>query len=255
MCLYVKNVFLYVKESAAREIMGTTLAFIRHTRCLLSLDFLAISFRPPSHNLPNPSSFPSEVPRKGDDMTFFQTYRHILRRIYNTIGFTQGYNFVLWFILSGALVGFCLARIRYIDIDNVFCGKRGIALPGECYTLGHGRGKIGITLHLAGIIPAGFLVVLQFTPVIRHRWTMFHRINGYLIMLLAMISFAGVIIIGNIHFGGSLTTQVLTGAATLIFLTCLGLAFYHIKRLQIEQHRAWMLRAWVSVSLTPNLTY
>jgi len=31
-------------------------------------------------------------------------------------------------------------------------------------------------------------------------------------------------------------------------VTCKAIAFYNIKVLQIEQHRAWMLRAWVIVS-------
>jgi uncharacterized membrane protein YozB (DUF420 family) len=36
--------------------------------------------------------------------------------------------------------------------------------------------------------------------------------------------------------------------ATIIFVGCKSIAFWNIKRLQIEQHRAWMIRAWVVVS-------
>lgn len=44
-------------------------------------------------------------------------------------------------------------------------------------------------------------------------------------------------------FGGTLDTQA--GVGTLVILTTvsLSLAYYNIKRLQIDQHRKWMLRA------------
>ena len=48
-------------------------------------------------------------------------------------------------------------------------------------------------------------------------------------------------------FGGSLAMQAAGGLVTLMFLSSLGIAYYNIKRLQIEQHRAWMLRAWFYV--------
>ncbi|GKT90476.1 hypothetical protein Ct61P_08326 [Colletotrichum tofieldiae] len=39
--------------------------------------------------------------------------------------------------------------------------------------------------------------------------------------------------------------QTVMGAGSIMFLGALGLSIYNIKKLQIEQHRAWMLRAWV----------
>ena len=48
-------------------------------------------------------------------------------------------------------------------------------------------------------------------------------------------------------FGGTLATQA--GVGLLVIATTLGLsmAYYNIKRLQIEQHRAWMLRTFFYV--------
>jgi uncharacterized membrane protein YozB (DUF420 family) len=46
-------------------------------------------------------------------------------------------------------------------------------------------------------------------------------------------------------FGGATALQLWTGALSLAFLAALGLALYNIRRKQIEQHRAWMIRAWV----------
>lgn len=62
------------------------------------------------------------------------------------------------FLFSGALLGFILARLQYLSIDYKF--RQG-ASPGEWYWLRSGYMKIGITLHLATILPAGFLVLFQ----------------------------------------------------------------------------------------------
>lgn len=65
------------------------------------------------------------------------------------------------FVFAGALFGFVLARLQYLSIDGKF---RAGASPGDWYWLRHGYRKIGITLHLATILPAGFLVVFQVRP-------------------------------------------------------------------------------------------
>ena len=49
-------------------------------------------------------------------------------------------------------------------------------------------------------------------------------------------------------FGGSLPTQTWTGFLSIISIVALFLAVYNVKRLQIDQHRIWMLRAWAWVS-------
>jgi hypothetical protein len=56
-------------------------------------------------------------------------------------------------------------------------------------------------------------------------------------------------------FGGNLASQSLVGTLFVITTVGLGLAYYNIKMLQIDQHRAWMLRTWfyVSPSTRPRL--
>jgi len=49
-------------------------------------------------------------------------------------------------------------------------------------------------------------------------------------------------------FGGTLAVKSGGGLLVIMFLGSLGLAYYNIKKLQIEEHRAWMLRAWFYVS-------
>lgn len=96
---------------------------------------------------------------------------------------------------------------------------------------------------------AGLLVILQFTPAIRQKWRLVHRINGYIIVLLALIANAGAIMIAREAFGGTMVTQSWVGALFILTTVGLGLAIYNIKMLQIDQHRAWMLRTWFYVRL------
>ncbi|WAO95538.1 Hypothetical protein NCS54_01316600 [Fusarium falciforme] len=170
------------------------------------------------------------------------------RKIYNPIGFSKGYNFVLFFVFAGALMGFSLARLQYLDYDGTFCGKDGQAGIGECYFSGRGAPRIGLLMHLATILPAGLLVCFQFVPAIRHKGILFHRINGYIILVLSLISTVGALMAARHAFGGGLEAQLGAGFVGIAFITCLFLAWINIKRLQLEQHRAWMLRGWFYAS-------
>ncbi|KAK2692471.1 hypothetical protein QWA68_008503 [Fusarium oxysporum] len=181
-------------------------------------------------------------------------YTTLLRRIHRAFGFNKGYNFVLWFLFGGAFLAFTLSRFIYLDFDGRLCpsepptnrpyGSRG-AVPGECYHYRRGVGKAGIIMHLAGILPAAVLVVFQFLPVIRHRSLIVHRINGYVVLLLSTVGTIGVFMIARHTFGGTLEMQTVTGAASILFVTCMLLAYINIKKLQLEQHRAWMIRGWI----------
>ena len=98
--------------------------------------------------------------------------------------------------------------------------------------------------HLGTILPAGLLAVLQFTPVIRHKAILYHRIAGYVAILLVIISIFGAFIIADTSFGGDMTIRTFVGFLGVISLLGLGMAVYNIKRKQVDQHRAWMLRTW-----------
>ncbi|KAK2787585.1 hypothetical protein FQN53_005035 [Emmonsiellopsis sp. PD_33] len=167
------------------------------------------------------------------------------RKLYNPLGFSKGYNFILFFILAGALMGFTLARLQYLDYYGIFCGSPGI---GECYFFTKGIEEIGLLMHLATILPAGFLVCFQFVPAIRHKAIMVHRINGYLILALSAVSTVGAWMAARHAFGGSLETQMGIGLVGILFVVCMTLGYINIKRLQLEQHRAWMMRGWVYAS-------
>jgi uncharacterized membrane protein len=139
---------------------------------------------------------------------------------------------------------FSLARISYLNIsgDAPSSFKSG-AVTGEWFWYRSGIHRIGITLHLTAIVPAGVLMVFQFVPIIRYKAILVHRINGYLIILLATLGNVGAIMIARRAFGGTLATQSAVGYLAMFTTISVALAYYNIKKLQIDQHRAWMLRA------------
>ena len=163
-----------------------------------------------------------------------------MRKIYHPIGFQKGYNFILWFIFAGALFFFSLARFEYLSWPRYSKGSA----PGEMYFMNRSFYKSGLLLHLGTILPAGILAVLQFTPFIRHKVRLFHRINGYVVMLLLLTSLVGALMITRHAFGGTIETQMLMGVLAIMVTVSVVLAYVNIKRLQIEEHRAWMLRTW-----------
>ncbi|UKZ75119.1 hypothetical protein TrVFT333_002791 [Trichoderma virens FT-333] len=167
------------------------------------------------------------------------------RHLYNPIGSAKGYNTVLWFITCGALLGFSLAKLLAIGLRGQFCNLGqdtvGTAGPGKCFYYLQPPYSIGIVLHPACILPAGILTCFQFVPVI----TILHRVNGYIVLLLTLVGMAGAFISTPVSYGGAFEIQTGIGVLSVAFLVCLAMAVINIKRLQIEQHRAWMIRAWV----------
>ena len=61
----------------------------------------------------------------------------VMRKVYNPLGFSKGYNFILAFLALGYLFGFTLARLEYLSFYGVFCNPNEPpgtgAAPGECY--------------------------------------------------------------------------------------------------------------------------
>lgn len=170
---------------------------------------------------------------------------------------TTATDFSPVFIFGGALFGFTLARLQFLAFDDVFCLAGSIkgAAPGECYWYRQKFYHTGIMLHLAAVLPAGFLVVFQFVPVIRHKFLLYHRIAGHLIILLVLIGNAGALMIARHAFGGHVSTHLVVGVLAIISTLGILNAYYNIKRLQLDQHRAWMLRvfAWMGAIVTARI--
>ncbi|KAK6343630.1 hypothetical protein TWF730_011221 [Orbilia blumenaviensis] len=177
----------------------------------------------------------------------------IARKLYHPIGFRKGYNFTFWFICCGAMLGFCAARIMYLNIEGVFF--ESTLLSEKYWYTTVSLYRLGITIHLACVVPAGILVFFQFIPAIRYKALIIHRINGYVIIGLILTGNAGALMIARRAFGGGIDTQAAVYALATLTTTSLFLAYYNIKKLQIEQHRKWMIRAWAYLGVIITMRF
>lgn len=169
----------------------------------------------------------------------FVTYA---RKIYNPLGFNRGYNFPLWIILGGAALGFCLSRAMFLNYDINFREQSWMSGDWEHYRAGFYR--IGMLMHLVSVIPIGLLLPWQFLPIVRYKAMIFHRLSGYLLLILLLCGNAGALMIANKALGGAVEVQLVIGILSILTTGSGLLAYINIKRLQIDQHRAWMLRCW-----------
>ncbi|CUS14948.1 unnamed protein product [Tuber aestivum] len=163
------------------------------------------------------------------------------QRVVTALGFAKKYNFPLWVIFGGITVGFSAARLQYLS-DAVL--ESDLA-PGEWYWFRQDLYNIGLKIHLACILPCAIIGVFQFLPIIRRKVLPLHRIDGYIFLILLWVSSGAALAIARRSFGGTVETQAGVFVLSFLSLTASSLAYYNIKRLQIEQHRAWMLRTMV----------
>lgn len=168
------------------------------------------------------------------------------------------------FIFGGALFGFNLGHLQNLDFDGRYCPPlppagssatttTSTGAPSQCYWMTFRRYRVGMLIHLATVLPAGLLAVFQFVPVIRHKFILYHRIAGYILILLITVGNAGAVMIADKAMEGDVPTQTFTGFMAILITTTFGLAIYNIKRLQIDQHRAWMLRTWFYITFIITL--
>lgn len=189
------------------------------------------------------------------------------RKFYHPLHFEKGYNFPLCtlstipscplkltisctgFIFGGAMFSFCLGRAYYLNFNGIYAKN---AAPGEWYWSRQGHYHIGIIMHLVTVIPAGLLLPFQFIPLIRHKALLYHRVSGCLIILLSLVGLAGALMIVRRSFDGTVTAQAAVDFLAILIVGGFGMAYYNIKRLQLDQHRAWMLRTvfWLGTIIT-----
>ncbi|EED18136.1 conserved hypothetical protein [Talaromyces stipitatus ATCC 10500] len=154
-------------------------------------------------------------------------------------GFTKKYNFWLFSIFGFFMAFFCFARLKYLSTSVL----EAELTPGDWFWFHDGILHIGFMLHLATMLPAGLLMILQFVPRIRYKFMLFHRLNGYVVIILALIGNVTAMIIARRAFGGDMGSQTCTGFLALASTVAMALAWWNIRCLQIDLHRAWMLRA------------
>ncbi|KAF8606936.1 hypothetical protein BDV93DRAFT_505811 [Ceratobasidium sp. AG-I] len=138
------------------------------------------------------------------------------------------------------MVAFFLVRIQF-----TFPGGLSKNLdPSEYFQFRIPRNKLFLWLHLVSVLPAALLAVLQFVPRIRARAMGFHRTAGKVINILTFISTITAWGIAHVSFGGDLTVRTGTYVLGIMTLWSTVASWKAIRRLQIDEHRAWLIRAW-----------
>ncbi|KAG8686036.1 hypothetical protein FRC12_024105 [Ceratobasidium sp. 428] len=115
---------------------------------------------------------------------------------------------------------------------------------GENYYFQVPLNKAFLWAHIAAVLPAGLLVIIQFIPRIRARAINVHRTAGKIVFILTFISIITAWGVTRVSFGGDLASQ--SGMYTLgaMILWSTTKAWLAIRRLDIDEHRAWVIRAW-----------
>lgn len=133
-----------------------------------------------------------------------------------------------------------IARVPYIFPD----GFKLNLTREEYFHYSIPLNKALLFVHIAAVLPAGLLAVLQFVPRIRYRSISYHRIAGRTINALLIISMMCAWGIARVSFGGDLSIQLGLYVLGFTILSSMFAGWAAIRRLQIGEHRKWMIRAW-----------
>ncbi|KAF8592833.1 hypothetical protein BDV93DRAFT_462291, partial [Ceratobasidium sp. AG-I] len=138
------------------------------------------------------------------------------------------------------VVAFLVTRIHFL-----FPGGISKNLDrSEYYQFRIPLNKFLLWLHLASILPAALLAVIQFIPRVRARAMSFHRTSGKVVNILTFVSTLSAWAIERVSFGGDLGTQSAGYVIGVMVLWSTVISWKAIRRLQIDEHRIWIIRAW-----------
>ncbi|KAG9103834.1 hypothetical protein FRC06_007646 [Ceratobasidium sp. 370] len=98
--------------------------------------------------------------------------------------------------------------------------------------------------HLASVLPAGLLATIQFVPRIRTRAMGLHRNAGRVVNVLSFVSTITGFGMARVSFGGDLSIQSSVYCLGAMTLWSIIKSWTAIRRLQIDEHRMWVIRAW-----------
>ncbi|KAF8337446.1 uncharacterized protein EI90DRAFT_2652712 [Cantharellus anzutake] len=186
---------------------------------------------------------PSSLP------AFLTPVYHALKATQRFLGFHKMYNIPLWIIFGGAMTGFCISRMPYYN-KTFLINHIGLQ---NWYWYRQQPYRFGLYLHIAAALPGGVLAPLQFVPAIRYKNILIHRIIGYYCILMITIGCVGGFMLARRVLSGDPAgdMHILMFGGTVLFSFLM--AWINIKRLQIDEHRKWMLRAWFVLGSTITL--
>ncbi|THU76583.1 hypothetical protein K435DRAFT_846544 [Dendrothele bispora CBS 962.96] len=182
----------------------------------------------------------SEKSRYGVLKPFLTVYRAFS----GMLGFKEKYTLLCAFVSGGALLGFCLARAMMTD------GKirRQQSPPGDYRWFDLKLYGISYAIHVYMAIVGGILVGLQFLPVIRRKFVLFHRLNGYFCVLLLIPGNIAGAIVARRSYGGEINQQAAWYLLTIMLTFAMVMGLLNVKR-NTRQHRKWMMRSVVYFSV------
>jgi hypothetical protein len=117
------------------------------------------------------------------------------------------------------------------------------------YVPGDTLGNLNVALHLlfATVVIVGGAV--QLMPVVRRRWPRFHRWNGRVYLLSALVlSVGGLVMVWTRGAVGGLWQHIGISINALLIIGCAGMALRHALARRFDVHRRWALRLFLAVS-------
>jgi len=165
----------------------------------------------------------------------------IFRQLYMTIshllGFKERWTLTFFVIFAGGIVGFALARSMFLD-PNASLYKKELA--GEWFWNSRDPYRNALVVHIWACFFIAWGIVLEFIPAICRRSIFLHRMIGYVLLVLILISVATGWIIARRAQGGEPSVQAVFYILGIFILISVTLGLVHAR--DVRQHRKWMLR-------------
>lgn len=145
-------------------------------------------------------------------------------------------------VVALAATGVVMVVLRALLLAEAFSGNN--LPPADPYDGGFARHPGLTLLHIVPGLVFVMLGPLQFVTRIRARYTNLHRWCGRIYVASGVVVGVSALVLGVVvGFAGPTETTAVTFFSTL-FLICLGLAVFRIRRREVAAHRQWMIRAF-----------
>ncbi|KAG9125740.1 hypothetical protein FRC07_006399 [Ceratobasidium sp. 392] len=131
-------------------------------------------------------------------------------------------------------------RISWLLPNRIEMGQ----IRGEYFHFRIPLNKAFFWTHLASTIPGGILAAIQFVPRVRARAIGLHRNVGRVVNVLSFVSTLTAWGMARVSLGGDLSIQSLVYILGVMVLCSVVKSWVAIRRLQLDEHRAWAIRAW-----------
>jgi hypothetical protein len=156
----------------------------------------------------------------------------------------------LWFVVA------VFGQLIFATYVAVFYGRS--ALRGEFetwnkvmphgYIAGHTMHNLILAVHLTFVVVILVGGALQLTPAVRRLWPRFHRWNGRVYLLSALLlSLGGLYMVWTRNTGGDVWQHLSTSINALLIIGCGAMALRYAMARQFDRHRRWALRLFLVV--------